>query len=155
MMFVVTGGTGFIGRHLLKELARGHEATIHVLVREQSRDRLERLGLGPGARPLVGDITKPGLGLAAGDLDALKGAEVFHLAAVYDLAADLEANRLANVEGTRNVVALAAAVGAARLHHVSSIAVAGAHHRGDFTEAMFDEGQTLDHPYYQTKFEAE
>src|SRR5207237_1103815 len=155
MTFVVTGGTGFIGRHLLKELARGHEATIHILVREQSRDRLERLGLGHRARPLVGDITKSGLGLAAGDLDALKGAEVFHLAAVYDLAADLEANRLANVEGTRNVVAFANAIGAARMTHIRSITVAGARFKIEFTEEMFDEGQELDQPYYQTKFEAE
>ena len=53
------------------------------------------------------------------------------------------------------MVALANAVGAARLHHVSSIAVAGGKWKGDFTEEMFDEGQELDHPYYATKYEAE
>jgi thioester reductase-like protein len=152
MPYLVTGGTGFIGRHLLRELAR--RGPVSVLVRERSRDRLERLGV-PGVRPLVGDVTLPGLGLKPGQRRALRGAEVFHLAAVYDLDASEEACERANVEGTRNVVELANAVGAARLHHVSSIAVAGAVFRGDFTEDMFDEGQALDHPYYRTKFEAE
>lgn len=33
--------------------------------------------------------------------------------------------------------------------------MAGGHFKGQFTEEMFDEGQKLDQPYYQTKFEAE
>jgi hypothetical protein len=49
---------------------------------------------------------------------------------------------------------LATAIGAARLHHVSSIAVAG-RFKGQFTEEMFAEGQDLDHPYFSTKYEAE
>jgi len=153
MAYVVTGGTGFIGRHLLVALAKRGKP-VHVLVRERSKGKLADLGL-KGLKPLVGDVTRKGLGLSAADRKRVAGAEVFHLAAVYDLAADEEANRLANVEGTRNVVAFANAIGAARLHHVSSIAVAGGHFKGKFTEEMFDEGQQLDQPYYQTKFEAE
>jgi NAD(P)-dependent dehydrogenase (short-subunit alcohol dehydrogenase family)/thioester reductase-like protein len=80
---------------------------------------------------------------------------VFHLAAVYDLEADDQANELANVQGTRNAVAFANAIRASRFHHVSSIVVAGARFKGEFTEEMFDEGQVLDNPYYRTKFEAE
>jgi NAD(P)-dependent dehydrogenase (short-subunit alcohol dehydrogenase family) len=153
MAYVVTGGTGFIGRHLLRELDRRGQP-IHVLVRPQSVVKLERLGL-VNARPLIGDVTRSGLGVDPAALDGLAGAEVFHLAAVYDLAADEEANRLANVEGTRHAIELANRIGASRLHHVSSIAVAGAHFRGPFTEDMLDEGQLLDQPYYQTKFAAE
>ncbi|HTY97085.1 MAG TPA: SDR family oxidoreductase, partial [Solirubrobacteraceae bacterium] len=41
-----------------------------------------------------------------------------------------------------------------RLHHVSSIAVAG-DYRGVFTEEMFDERQRLPSPYHRTKFESE
>jgi NAD(P)-dependent dehydrogenase (short-subunit alcohol dehydrogenase family) len=155
MQYVVTGGTGFIGRHLLRQLAAREDATIHVLVRERSVDKLEVLGLGPRVRPLAGDITRTGLGVSEAALPDLRGAEVFHLAAVYDLEADEESSRLANVEGTRQVVAFANRIEAARLHHMSSIAVAGARFKGRFTEDMFDEGQHLDHPYYQTKFEAE
>src|SRR5919202_1197029 len=155
MPYVVTGGTGFIGRHLVRLLAaRRASEPVHVLVRPQSRDKLERLGLG-NVRPLVGDVTREDLGVGAADRKRLRGAEVFHLAAVYDLEASDEANRAANVEGTRHAVGFANRIGAAGLHHMSSIAVAGSHFRGEFTEDMFDEGQSLDHPYYRTKFEAE
>ena len=153
MSYVVTGGTGFIGRHLLRELDRRGEP-VHVLVRPQSAGKLDALGL-RHARPLVGDVTEPGLGVDRTRLAGLAAAEVFHLAAIYDLEAGEEANRLANVEGTRNVVAFANEIRAARLHHVSSIAVAGAGFKGPFTEDMLDEGQPLDQPYYRTKFEAE
>src|SRR5215831_4271819 len=153
MAYVVTGGTGFIGRHLLRELDRRGQP-IHVLVRPQSVIRLERLGL-RNARPLVGDITTPGLGVGEAERERLRGAEVFHLAAIYDLEAGDEANWKANVEGTRHTIEFANGIQAARLHHVSSIAVAGAHFKGPFTEEMFDEGQELDQPYYLTKFEAE
>jgi NAD(P)-dependent dehydrogenase (short-subunit alcohol dehydrogenase family) len=153
MAYLVTGGTGFIGRHLLRELDR-RDQPIHALVRPGSVPKLDRLGL-RNVRPLLGDVTQPGLGISPAELPGLRGVEVFHLAAIYDLTAGEEANRSANVEGTRHVVELANSVEAARLHHVSSIAVAGAHFRGAFTEEMFDEGQLLDQPYYQTKFEAE
>jgi NAD(P)-dependent dehydrogenase (short-subunit alcohol dehydrogenase family) len=153
MAYVVTGGTGFIGRHLLRELDRRGQP-IHVLVRPRSIEKLDRLGL-RNARALTGDVTVAGLGVGDGELAGLLGAEVFHLAAIYDLEAGEEANRLANVEGTRHVVDFANRIGAARLHHVSSIAVAGASFKGAFTEDMLDEGQELDQPYYRTKFEAE
>ena len=157
MIRLVTGGTGFIGRHLLRELARRDGQTF-VLVRPGSRERLEALldALGAGDRlvPINGDITQAALGLSDADQARLRGADIFHLAAVYDLEASEEDNRRANVDGTRHVVELAQRTGA-RLHHMSSIAVAGARWKGKFTEDMFDEGQVLDHPYYRTKFEAE
>ena len=155
MVRLVTGGTGFIGRHLLRRLA-AREGTTFVLVRAASRPRFESLvdsiGAGDRVRPLDGDITRPSLGIA--DVSELQGADIFHLAAVYDLEASAADNELANVQGTRHVVELAGRIGA-RVHQMSSIAIAGARWKGPFTEAMFDEGQALDHPYYRTKFEAE
>src|ERR1700682_2044917 len=159
MTYLVTGATGFIGRNLVHQLLK-REGDVYVLVRPQSRPRMDEMIAGtPGAerrvRPIEGDITKPECGVSVDAREALKGAEVYHLAAVYDLEAPEEDNRRANLDGTRNVVELANAVGAARLHHVSSVAVAGGKWKGDFTEEMFDEGQELEHPYYATKFEAE
>ena len=159
MSYLVTGATGFIGRNLVHELLK-REGDIYVLVRPQSMTRIDEMiadtPLAQGRiKPVEGDITKPECDVAADARGALKGVEVYHLAAVYDLEASEESNRLANVDGTRNVVELANAVGAARLHHVSSIAVAGGKWKDDFTEEMFDEGQELEHPYYATKFESE
>src|SRR5438270_2081380 len=115
----------------------------------------ERLDPGGGRlRAVAGDISQPGLGVSDADRERLRGAHVFHLAAIYDLTAGDEESDRANVDGTRNTVELANAIGAGCLHHVSSIAVAG-RYRGRFTESMFDEGQELDHPYFRTKHAAE
>jgi NAD(P)-dependent dehydrogenase (short-subunit alcohol dehydrogenase family) len=156
--YVVTGGTGFIGKHLLERLAR-RQGEIGVLVRPRSIGRFDELATrlregGSGLKLLAGDITAEGLGLSAEDAAWCTGATIFHLGAVYDLAADDAVTEKANVLGTRNVVAFANAVKAARFHHLSSIAVAG-RYKGRFTEAMFAQGQELDGAYFRTKYEAE
>ena len=155
MNYFVTGATGFIGRHLVEELLK-REGTIYALVREGSRGKLDRLAQRLGADegrivPVPGDIAKPGLGIDGFDerIDHL-----FHLAAIYDMAADDESMRRANVDGTRHVVEFANAHDVGRFHHVSSIAVAGAY-KGTWQEEMFDEDQKLPHAYHRTKYESE
>jgi short-subunit dehydrogenase/thioester reductase-like protein len=153
--YFVTGATGFIGRHLVAELLKRDDARIYALVREGSRGRLDDLGksLGAGDRlvPVPGDLAKPGLGIT--DFSE-KIDHLFHLAAVYDMAADEQSMLKANVEGTRHVAEFANSHDVGRFHHTSSIAVAG-DFRGLFREDMFDEGQRLPHAYHRTKFESE
>src|ERR671915_537708 len=158
MSYFVTGATGFIGRHLVERLLQ-REGDVHVLVREGSREKLdaliERWGAADRIKPVVGDLREPLLGVSEEDRKALAGVEhFFHLAAIYDMTADETQNAMLNVGGTQNAVQLANEIGAGVFHHTSSIAVAG-HYQGTFTEAMFDEGQELTHPYHRTKFEAE
>ena len=161
MSYFVTGATGFIGRHLV-ELLLEREGTIYALVREGSRGRLEELRSGWGDSeervvPIVGDLSQARLGVSDADLDRLRGEvdHLFHLAAVYDMTADEESQRLSNVEGTRHMVELAEAVEAGRVHMVSSIAAAGLF-EGTFHESMFDEAQDLDtHAYFRTKHDSE
>src|SRR3954467_4524805 len=154
MNYFVTGATGFIGRHLVEELLK-REGTIYALVREGSRGRLEELAekLDAGDRivPVVGDLSKEGLGV---DDFGEKIDHFFHLAAIYDMAADEEEMMNANVEGTLHVVEFVNAHDVGRFHHTSSIAVAG-NYKGLFREDMFDEGQKLPHAYHQSKFESE
>jgi NAD(P)-dependent dehydrogenase (short-subunit alcohol dehydrogenase family) len=159
MSYFVTGGTGFIGRNLI-ELLLKREGTIYVLVREGSRGRLEELLNKWGAEegrivPVVGDLSQPHLGLKD-KISELKGVNhFFHLAAIYDMTADAESQRVANVEGTRHAVELAGDIDAKHFHMVSSIAAAGLY-RGEFTEDMFEEATKLDnHPYFATKHESE
>ncbi len=161
MTYFVTGATGFIGRNLVEQLLE-REGTIFVLVREGSKGRLEELRNRWGVDEhrivgISGDLSEPCLGISDDDLERLRGRvdHLFHLAAIYDMTAGAESQRIANVEGTRHMVEFAHAVEAGCVHMVSSIAAAGLY-SGTWREDMFEEAQNLDtHPYFRTKHESE
>ena len=161
MHYFVTGATGFIGKRLVRKLLERKGAVVHFLIRRESESKVAALreywGVGPTrAVPVFGDLTARRLGVSAEDVKALKGQidHFYHLAAVYDLEADAESQITVNVDGTRNTVEFAKAIGAGHFHHVSSIAAAGLY-EGVFREDMFDEAENLDHPYFMTKHESE
>src|SRR3546814_3238172 len=131
MSYFVTGATGFIGRFLVANLLR-RKGTIHVLVRKDSQKKFDAIAKKMGWDPkritvLHGDMAAARCGLTAAQVRGLKGKvkHFFHLAAIYDLDAKAEAQRVANVDGTQNALDLAAAIEAGCFQHASSIARGG------------------------------
>lgn len=163
---LMTGFPGFLGSALLgRLLARRPGAHATCLVQDRhlsaARDRLAEIEadephVGGRVRLVVGDITAPGLGLADADRAALQDVtEVWHLAAVYDLAVGEEVARLVNVEGTDRVIELCRSLpGLRRLHHVSTCYVSG-RYDGVFREDDLEVGQEFRNHYEATKHEAE
>jgi NAD(P)-dependent dehydrogenase (short-subunit alcohol dehydrogenase family) len=161
MQYFVTGATGFIGKRLVKTLLARRGATVHFLLRPGSEGKVPELLKYWGvtkARAIAvsGDLTSKKLGVAADQVKALKGKidRMYHLAAIYDLAADEESQVAVNIDGTRNAIEFAKAIDAGHFDLVSSIASAGLY-EGVFREDMFDEAEGLDHPYFVTKHESE
>jgi nucleoside-diphosphate-sugar epimerase len=135
---LVTGGSGFLGGYLLNRL--GGER--YGLVRGDARR------LPPGVHPVRGD-------LLAGPLELPDARIVVHCAAAVSFQQPLDEARAINVEGTRRVLAAAAAMPSLeRFVHVSTAYVAGTH-AGRFTENDLDVGQSFRNTYEQTKLEAE
>ena len=160
MAYFITGGTGFIGRNFIDKL-KEREGDIYVLTRKGSEAKFEDLQtrFGDGAErliPVTGDLGDPNLGLDTAVIEDLKGnIEHFcHFAAIYDIAASLETQQVANIDGTRNAVQLAQTLNAGCFHHVSSIA-AGGLYKGTFREDMFEEAENYEHPYFATKHDSE
>jgi thioester reductase-like protein len=159
-----TGFPGFLGSRLLpRVLARDPEQNAICLVQEKfaapARERAAEL---VAAHPELegrihfasGDITRSGLALdrplAHGEV-----TEIYHLAAVYDLSVPRATGLAVNLEGTRNILALAAECPRLeRFQYVSTCYVSG-RYRGLFTEADLDVGQKFNNYYEETKFLAE
>jgi nucleoside-diphosphate-sugar epimerase len=117
MRIFLTGGTGYIGKALVRRLlASGHE--VRALVRPTSVSApLSDLG----ARTFVGDIAD-----RYSMREAMSGSDwVIHAAADLDLDGPPERMRAANVTGSDNVASLAYKLGVGRFLSISSMAFFG------------------------------
>jgi uncharacterized protein YbjT (DUF2867 family) len=125
---LVTGGTGFVGPHVVRAIAEGgHD--VRVLVRDSARSR------GLPAQPTHGDMTD-----AASLERAAEGVDtIVHLVAIRQGPA--EQFRRVMEQGTRDLVAAASAAGVARFVLMSALGTS-------------EETKDLV-PYYHAKWEME
>lgn len=161
-----TGFPGFLGTELVPRILNRHGADVSATCLVQARfmaTAQQRVAELTRADPALegrinlvdGDITQPDLGL--GEAAELKKGvmEIFHLAAIYDLAVPRHAALRVNVDGTGHMLDFAAACrGLKRFHYVSTCYVAGKY-VGAFTELDLEKGQTFNNYYEETKYLAE
>ncbi len=162
----MTGFPGFLGSALLPRLlARRPRVKALCVVparhlpaaKERRRDIEAEQPHTRGRIELVeGDITQPRLGLDPATARRLRNVtEVWHLAAVYDLAVPPEVAWRVNVDGTTHVLELCHDLPRlSRLQYVSTCYVSG-RYDGEFAEDALDEGQEHRNHYEATKHEAE
>ena len=172
-MILVTGGTGFLGAHLIKELLDKGKHII-CLTRGGLKRQQEALDwyFGQGytenhqkrLEVFDGDFTKSGLGLCDEYYGYLKKqvGQIYHSGAdVRHYASDRTDFMRTNVEGTENLLTLAWEADAA-FYHMSTCSVSGNRLRQDadrevvYTEEDFDIGQIWENNVYvKSKFLAE
>ncbi len=163
---LMTGFPGFLGSALLPRILARREGVEAICVVQPQHlvTAKERLRDIEAAHPEVagrtelvtGDITEEGLGIDPIHGELLEQVtEVWHLAAVYDLAAPADLAQRVNVDGTARILEFCwGRPSFDRLQYVSTCYVSG-RYQGRFTEDMLDEGQSFHNHYDSTKFEAE
>lgn len=134
----LTGGTGFLGAYLIRELLQQTNADIYCLVRaadlEEGKRKLKKNlqqysvwieEYSPRIIPVLGDLSQPLLGIStegfemlAANLDA-----IYHSAAMLNYVYPYSALKAANVLGTQEVLRLASAFKVKPVHYVSSVAI--------------------------------
>jgi nucleoside-diphosphate-sugar epimerase len=149
-----TGFPGFLGSELLpRVLARTDDYALCLVqpkFRALAEERARTLGLADRVRLVEGDITQP-----LDHVDAADIREMWHLAAVYDLAVSRDVGMRVNVTGTQRVLDLASrAPRLERFHYFSTCYVSG-RYEGVFQENDLVKAQTFNNFYEETKQLAE
>ena len=174
---LLTGATGYLGAHILAQLADMPGTHVYCLVRgkddqvcrqylrevlsfyfgvQEAADILSRVSV------VKGNIAEERFGMNQATYESVKHVDtIIHSAAITDHVGQAEAFYRTNVLGTKHAVDLAAVLGAALLH-VSTASVSGTYYiqdikrTGEFTEDCYFVGQNYaDNEYVKSKFLAE
>jgi nucleoside-diphosphate-sugar epimerase len=145
----VTGGTGFIGGEVARQLRERGDEVVAL-----ARNAQKATGLsGLGCQIVSGDL---------GDAEAIRNGmdgcdAVVHAAAMYEVgipAKQRPAMWEANVAGTENVLKAARDADVAKVVYVSTVGVFGNTHRKVVDEAYEHPGKEFTSYYEETKLEA-
>jgi thioester reductase-like protein len=170
----LTGGTGFVGAHLLDGLLKATNAEIICLVRAPSRaEGMQRIkknlaryrltldGNEHRIRPILGDLTRPLLGLGQAEFEWLSREVdvIYHNGADVNLILGYRDLRGVNVCGSHEVLRLGLRNRVKPTHVVSSYAVHTSHDYEAGTHVSEDEPlprfESLANGYSQTKWVVE
>lgn len=170
----ITGGTGFLGVYLIKDLLLKTHADIICLIRAEADDMAsERLIRTLNAYfpdtifntsrliGIKGDVTVPDLGLSKESVNLLRGVDsVYHLAANVKHFGKQENFNKINFEGTVNLLEWSKKAEVSYFNHFSTSAVASGSVPGTktvrFYETDLDLGQDYGREVYPlSKFKAE
>lgn len=161
----LTGFPGFIAHRLVERLA-SQNTQFFLLVQKQFIEKamrdveqiavktnisLENFAL------IEGDITLENLGVSKEDLKTLQAetTDVYHLAAIYDLAVEKNLAYRVNVEGTRNVNEIVKKMpNLRRYNYISTCYVAGKR-KGEILENELEHDAGFRNFYEETKYVAE
>ena len=131
----LTGATGFLGAFLLYELLNQTKADIYCLVRsantEAGKQRLQKNlesyllwdeSLSSRIIPVLGDLSKPLLGLSASQFQSLANSidVIYHNGALVNFSYPYQALKATNVIGTQEVLRLASQIRIKPLHFIST-----------------------------------
>ena len=149
MKVFVTGGTGFIGGHVVRQLRERGDEVVAWVRNPAKGEALAALG----AELREGDLSDRAA-IAAG----MEGCDAaIHGAAVYEVGipkSQRPAMYEANVVGTENVLGAALDAGVAKVVYVSTIGAFG-NTRGEVVDESYQHpGQSFTSYYEETKYEA-
>jgi dihydroflavonol-4-reductase len=142
MKIFITGGTGFIGTHLVRRLAKdGHQMCCLARATSRTETLLEI-----GAKVIPGDVTDK-----ESVVEGMKGCDsVVNLANFFELwTPDPRIYSDVNILGTQNVMEAAIAASVSKVIHVSTVATYG-NAKWPITEAS-EIGARCPSKYAQTK----
>lgn len=148
---LVTGGTGFLGAYLLRELLqKGYQVRA---IRREASPMHSVESIQHQVEWVIGDM----LDLSSVE-DAMEGIEkVYHAAAIVSFnPKDAERMIHTNTEGTANIVNTALSMGIKKMLHVSSIAALGRkENQSQMDESTQWENSSHNSSYAISKFKAE
>jgi long-chain acyl-CoA synthetase len=166
----LTGGTGFVGTHIARQLIGQTDFRLIVLVRGENREnailRLKRAWwewlelsqcIGNRIEVIVGDLSKPAFVLGKDDYRKLvqNVTHIIHAAANTTPNVSYEALHSANVLGTENILVFAKEIerdhGLDRLSHISTAYVASKR-KGRIDESTLSSESGFSSIYEKTKY---